>query len=407
AEFVGTEDCILFPSAFDANGGVFEALLSEDDAVISDALNHASIIDGVRLCKAERQRFAHADMAELGRCLEATRAKRLRLIVTDGVFSMDGDVAKLPEICALAERHEAMVLVDDSHATGFMGARGRGTHEFAGVMGRVDLITSTLGKALGGASGGFAAGPRDLIEILRQRARPYLFSNSVSPVIVAGTLAVLDLLAETGELREAGIESAVLDADLLLAYVLGIRKEDVYAHPEPVLSADELAGYEGLIARRARGEPVAYLRGWKEFYGLEFAVDPRVLIPRPETELLVDETVRRLAPLDSPLICDLGTGSGAIAIALAVALPRARLIATDSSTAALEVARANASRHEVRERIDFRAGDLLAPIHETLDAVVANLPYLTSAEVDAGGGTSIEFEPRAALDGGADGLAVI
>ena len=208
-------------------------------------------------------------------------------------------------------------------------------------------------------------------------------------------------------LREAGIESAVLDADLLLAYVLAIRKEDVYAHPEPVLSADERAGYEGLIARRARGEPVAYLRGWKEFYGLEFAVDPRVLIPRPETELLVDETVRRLAPLDSPLICDLGTGSGAIAIALAVALPRARLIATDSSTAALEVARANASRHEVRERIDFRAGDLLAPIHETLDAVVANLPYLTSAEVDAGGGTSIEFEPRAALDGGADGLAVI
>jgi glycine C-acetyltransferase len=202
AEFVGAEDCILFPSAFDANGGVFEALLTEEDAVISDALNHASIIDGIRLCKAERQRFAHADMSELEKCLVATRAKRLRLVVTDGVFSMDGDVAKLPEICALAERYDAMVMVDDSHATGFMGARGRGTHEYTGVMGRVDLITSTLGKALGGASGGFAAGPRDVVELLRQRARPYLFSNSVSPVIVAGTLAVLDLLSETGELRE-------------------------------------------------------------------------------------------------------------------------------------------------------------------------------------------------------------
>ena len=208
AEFVGMEDCVLFPSAFDANGGVFEALLTEADAVISDALNHASIIDGIRLCKAERQRFAHADMAELEGCLEATRSKRLRLIVTDGVFSMDGDVAKLPEICALAERYDAMILVDDSHATGFMGTKGRGTHEATGVMGRVDVITSTLGKALGGASGGFAAGPRHVIELLRQRARPYLFSNSVSPVIVAGTLAVLDLLSETGELRERLLANA-------------------------------------------------------------------------------------------------------------------------------------------------------------------------------------------------------
>src|ERR671936_828888 len=208
ADFVGTEDCILFPSAFDANGGVFEALLTEDDAVISDALTHASIIDGVRLCKAERQRFAHADMSALEKCLVATRAKRLRLVVTDGVFSMDGDVAKLPEICALAERYDAMVMVDDSHATGFMGARGRGTHEYTGVMGRVDLITSTLGKALGGASGGFAAGPRDVVELLRQRARPYLFSNSVSPVIVAGTLEVLDLLSESAELRERLMSNA-------------------------------------------------------------------------------------------------------------------------------------------------------------------------------------------------------
>ncbi|OLC51868.1 MAG: protein-(glutamine-N5) methyltransferase, release factor-specific [Chloroflexi bacterium 13_1_40CM_4_68_4] len=208
-------------------------------------------------------------------------------------------------------------------------------------------------------------------------------------------------------LRDAGIESAVLDADLLLAYVLGIRKEDVYAHPEPELNLDELARYKALITRRARGEPVAYLRGMKEFYGLEFAVDRRVLIPRPETELLVDEAVRRLAAQASPLICDLGTGSGAVAIALAVALPRARLIATDSSTAALEVARANAARHGVAERIDFRAGELLGPVGEPLDALVANLPYLTTAEVTTARGTSIEFEPRAALDGGADGLAVI
>ena len=208
-------------------------------------------------------------------------------------------------------------------------------------------------------------------------------------------------------LRDAGIESAVLDADLLLAYVLGIRKEDVYAHPEPELNLDELARYKALITRRARGEPVAYVRGTKEFYGLEFAVDRRVLIPRPETELLVDEAVRRLAAQESPLICDLGTGSGAVAIALAVGLPRARLIATDSSTAALEVARANAARHGVAERIDFRAGELLGPVGEPLDALVANLPYLTTAEVTTARGTSSEFEPRAALDGGADGLAVI
>ena len=252
SDFVGTQDCILFPSAFDANGGVFEALLGEDDAVISDALNHASIIDGVRLCKAERQRYAHADMAELGRCLEATRAKRLRLIVTDGVFSMDGDVAKLPEICALAERHEAMVLVDDSHATGFMGARGRGTHEFAGVMGRVDLITSTLGKALGGASGGFAAGPRDLVELLRQRARPYLFSNSVAPVIVAGTLAALDLLAETGELRERLMTNAKRFRDGVSAAGFQIRPGD---HPiVPIMIGDARMANE--MARDLLGEGI-------------------------------------------------------------------------------------------------------------------------------------------------------
>jgi release factor glutamine methyltransferase len=208
-------------------------------------------------------------------------------------------------------------------------------------------------------------------------------------------------------LRAAAIETAVLDADLLLAFVLDVRKEDLYAHPEPSLLPDALVRYHELISRRARGEPVAYLRGAKEFYGLELAVDRRVLIPRPETELLVEEAARRLRSRVAPLICDLGTGSGAVALALATALPRARIVATDVSADALEVARVNARRHRVVDRIEFRAGDLFAPIHERLDAVVANLPYLTTAEVDAARGTSIEFEPRAALDGGEDGLDAI
>ncbi len=242
AEFVRTEDAILFPSAFDANGGVFEALLTEEDAVISDALNHASLIDGIRLCKAERHRFAHADMAELERELTALRAKRLRLVVTDGVFSMDGDVAKLPEICDLAERYAALVLVDDSHATGFLGASGGGTHEHHGVVKRVDIITSTLGKALGGASGGFTAGRREIVELLRQRARPYLFSNSVSPVIVAGTLAALDLLAETGELRERLMANAARFRDGMTRAGFDIRPG---AHPiVPVMIGDARAANE-------------------------------------------------------------------------------------------------------------------------------------------------------------------
>ncbi|HYY54293.1 MAG TPA: peptide chain release factor N(5)-glutamine methyltransferase [Candidatus Dormibacteraeota bacterium] len=213
--------------------------------------------------------------------------------------------------------------------------------------------------------------------------------------------------AAIARLRAARIETAALDADLLLAFALGIRKEDVYAHPEPALAPDDLARYAALVDRRSRGEPVAYLRGVKEFYGLEFAVDRRVLIPRPETELLADEAIRRLSARASPLIADLGTGSGAIAIALARALPGARVIATDASVAALEVARANAARHGVAARIDFRAGDLLEPVREPVDAVVANLPYLRTDEVNAARGTSIEFEPRAALDGGHDGLDVI
>ncbi|MBI1386405.1 MAG: glycine C-acetyltransferase [Rhizobiales bacterium] len=202
AGFLGTEDAILFSSCFDANAGIFEALLGEEDAIISDALNHASIIDGVRLSKARRLRYANNDMGELEARLIEARDARHRLIVTDGVFSMDGIIADLPAICDLAERHDAMVMVDDSHAVGFVGARGAGTPEAMGVEGRVQLLSGTFGKALGGASGGYIAGPGPIVELLRQRARPYLFSNSLAPMIVAATLEALDLLAESGALRE-------------------------------------------------------------------------------------------------------------------------------------------------------------------------------------------------------------
>jgi len=201
-DFLGTEDTILHPSCFDANGGIFEALLDDKDAVISDALNHASIIDGIRLCKAQRFRYANRDMEDLERQLKDSAGARFRLVVTDGVFSMDGYLAPLPEICELAERHEALVMVDDSHAVGFMGANGRGTHEHHGVMGRVDAITGTLGKALGGASGGYVSGRKQLVAMLRQRSRPYLFSNSVPPPIVAASLKVLELIRTAGELRQ-------------------------------------------------------------------------------------------------------------------------------------------------------------------------------------------------------------
>jgi glycine C-acetyltransferase len=201
-DFLGTEDTILYSSCFDANGGIFEALLDERDAVISDALNHASIIDGIRLCKAKRLRFANRDMEDLERQLKDSADSRFRMIVTDGVFSMDGYLAPLPEICGLAERHDAIVMLDDSHAVGFMGANGRGTHEHHGVMGRIDAISGTLGKALGGASGGYISGRRELVAMLRQRSRPYLFSNSVAPPIVAASLKVLELIRSGGDLRE-------------------------------------------------------------------------------------------------------------------------------------------------------------------------------------------------------------
>jgi glycine C-acetyltransferase len=202
ASFFGFEDAILFSSCFDANGGVFEALLGEEDAVLSDALNHASIIDGIRLSKARRLRYAHADMGELAARLEEARDARLRLVVSDGVFSMDGDLARLDEICALAERHRALVMVDDSHASGFVGRTGRGTPEHFGVQGRVDLLTSTLGKALGGAAGGFAAARQEIVDLLRQRARPYLFSNTLAPPIVGASLAALGLLEGSTALRD-------------------------------------------------------------------------------------------------------------------------------------------------------------------------------------------------------------
>ena len=202
SEFLGTEDAILFGSCFDANGGVFEALLDERDAVISDALNHASIIDGIRLCKAQRLRYANRDMAELEARLVEAKDARYRLVVTDGVFSMDGYLAPLDEICALADRYDALVMVDDSHAVGFVGPTGRGTPERFGVRDRVDIVSGTLGKALGGASGGYVAARREVVELLKQRARPYLFSNSVAPPIVAASLAVLDLLETSADLRE-------------------------------------------------------------------------------------------------------------------------------------------------------------------------------------------------------------
>jgi len=201
-KFLQTEDTILFVACFDANGGVFEPLIGAEDAIITDQLNHASIIDGIRLCKAQRYIYKHGDMADLEEKLKETQNLRYRLVATDGVFSMDGDIAKLDEICALAEKYDAMVMIDDAHSTGFIGKTGRGTPEYRGVMGKVDIITGTLGKALGGASGGFISGKKELIELYRQRARPYLFSNTLAPVVVGASIAVFDLLSETTELRD-------------------------------------------------------------------------------------------------------------------------------------------------------------------------------------------------------------
>jgi glycine C-acetyltransferase len=202
SKFLGTEDTILYPSAFDANGGLFETLLGAEDAVISDELNHASIIDGVRLCKAQRFRYKHNDMGDLEAKLREASAARVRLIATDGCFSMDGTIAELGAICDLAEKYKALTMIDDAHASGFLGKTGRGTHEYRGVMGKIDIITGTLGKALGGASGGFTSGRKRIVELLRQRSRPYLFSNTVAPPIVAASIKALELLTASTELRD-------------------------------------------------------------------------------------------------------------------------------------------------------------------------------------------------------------
>ena len=202
ADFLSTEDTILYAAAFDANGGVFEPLFGEEDAIISDALNHASIIDGVRLCKAQRYRYEHNNMDNLEEKLKETQHLRSRIIVTDGSFSMDGTIAQLDKICDLADRYDAIVMIDECHSSGFLGKTGRGTHEYRNVMGRIDIITGTLGKALGGASGGFTSGKKEIVEMLRQRSRPYLFSNTVAPSIVGASIAVLDMLTETTALRD-------------------------------------------------------------------------------------------------------------------------------------------------------------------------------------------------------------
>jgi glycine C-acetyltransferase len=207
SQFLGTEDTILYSSCFDANGGIFEVMLSETDAVISDELNHASIIDGIRLCKATRYRYKNNDMGDLEERLKEAQKSRFRLIVTDGVFSMDGFIADLKSICDLADRYNALVMVDDSHAVGFVGGEGRGTHEHCGVMGRVDVITGTLGKALGGASGGYVSGRKEIIDLLRQRSRPYLFSNTLAPSIVASSIKVLDMLTQSTSLRDKLFEN--------------------------------------------------------------------------------------------------------------------------------------------------------------------------------------------------------
>ncbi len=251
SEFLGTEDTILYSSAFDANGGFFEPLFGPEDAIIADALNHASVIDGVRLTKAKRFIYAHADMADLRAKLAEAQSARYRVIATDGVFSMDGDIAPLAEICDLAEEFDALVMVDDSHATGFVGATGRGTPELCGVQDRVDVITTTFGKALGGASGGCLSGRAEIVEWLRQKSRPYLFSNTVAPVIAATTTAVLDLLSETTALRDRLEASALSFRARMTAAGFDIRPG---THPiVPVMLADEALAHRMADALLAEG----------------------------------------------------------------------------------------------------------------------------------------------------------
>jgi glycine C-acetyltransferase len=264
SEFLGTEDTILYSSCFDANGGIFEPLLGDDCALITDQLNHASIIDGARLCKARRLIYAHGDMDELERRLAEAASSPVRLIVTDGVFSMDGDYARLPEICALAESHGALVMVDDSHATGFVGRSGRGTAERCGVAGRVDAISTTFGKALGGATGGCISGRREIIRVLRQRSRPYLFSNSLAPMVAATTLAVLELLSKSTELRDRLEENARVFRAAITKAGFDVRPG---SHPiVPIMLYDETRTVE--MARRLLEEGIYVI-------GFSYPVVPR------------------------------------------------------------------------------------------------------------------------------------
>ena len=226
AEFYGTEDTILYAAAFDANGGLFEPLFNEEDAIISDALNHASIIDGVRLCKAQRYRYNHSDMADLEIQLQKAQAQRHRIIVTDGVFSMDGDIALMDQICALADKYDALVMTDECHSAGFIGKTGRGVHEHCGVMDRVDIITGTLGKALGGAMGGYTTGKKEIIEMLRQRSRPYLFSNSLAPAIVGASLKVFEILSKNTSLRDKLEQNTLYFKDKIVAAGFDIKPGD-------------------------------------------------------------------------------------------------------------------------------------------------------------------------------------
>jgi len=245
-KFLGTEDTILYPSCFDANGGLFETLLADKDAVISDELNHASIIDGIRLCKAQRFRYKHNDMADLESQLRAAQNARFRLIATDGCFSMDGTIANLGEIVDLAGKYDALTMIDDAHATGFLGKTGRGTHEYRGVMGKIDIITGTLGKALGGASGGFTSGRKEIVDLLRQRSRPYLFSNSVAPHIVAASLKALELLSASTELRDKLEENTKYFRAALAERGLTIKPG---THPIVPIMIGDAARSQGFAAR--------------------------------------------------------------------------------------------------------------------------------------------------------------
>jgi glycine C-acetyltransferase len=296
SRFLGTEDTILYSSCFDANGGLFETLLGEEDAIISDALNHASIIDGIRLCKAERHRYEHDDLNDLEAKLAATQGKRLRMIATDGVFSMDGDIARLDAICDLAEKYGALVMVDDSHATGFVGKTGRGSAELRGCLDRIDVYTSTLGKALGGASGGFTSGRREIIDLLRNRSRPYLFSNTLAPPIVAGSLEAIALISESTELRDRLEHNTVRFREGMTRAGLAIRPG---THPiVPVMLGDAKLAVD--MAQRLLGHGIYVI-------GFSFPVVPkgqariRVQLSAAHSEDDVDRAITAFAAVAAEL----------------------------------------------------------------------------------------------------------